>query len=63
MDSRISKRTRQELVTALRDRYKHCTKAEKTRIIDEFVAVSGYHRKHAARLLGDTGGSDANSKA
>ena len=33
--------------------------AEKTRILDEFVAVTGFHRKHAMRLLrggGSAGG-------
>ena len=26
-------------------------RAEKTRILDEFVAITGFHRKHAMRLL------------
>ena len=27
------------------------TKDEKLRILDEFVAITGYHRKHAIRML------------
>jgi hypothetical protein len=48
---RVSKQARNELVEALRERYKGASKAEKSRILKEFTAVSGYHRKHAIRLL------------
>jgi hypothetical protein len=48
---RISMATRDELVEALAGRYALGNQAEKSRILDEFVAVSGYHRKHAMRLL------------
>jgi len=44
--------TRGELVRALRERYMESTKKEKTKILDEFSSVAGYHRKHAVRLLG-----------
>jgi hypothetical protein len=47
----ISKTTRDEILNALRKRYKLASKKEKSRILDEFTAVSGYHRKHVARLL------------
>lgn len=47
----ISMQTRQELLKALRQRYASSSKKEKKAILDEFVAVSGYHRKHAVRLL------------
>lgn len=43
--------TRNELLTVLGERYQRSERGEKQRILDEFVAVSGYHRKHAARLL------------
>ena len=43
--------TRKELVQALRQRYRSAAYGDKGRILDEFVAVSGYHRKHAIRLL------------
>jgi hypothetical protein len=47
----ISKQTKAELLAALRERYVRVTKAEKTKVLDEFVAVAGCHRKHAIRLL------------
>ena len=49
--STISAGTRQELVTAVADRYRQSTAAEKRLILDEFVALTGYHRKHAVRVL------------
>jgi hypothetical protein len=44
--------TRDELVAAIAERYARADRAERGRILDEFVAVTGFHRKHAARLLG-----------
>jgi hypothetical protein len=43
--------TREELVVATGDRYVAAARDEKKRILDEFVAVSGLHRKHVMRLL------------
>ena len=40
-----------DLVGAIRNRYASSGRAEKTRILDEFAAVTGFHRKHAMRLL------------
>ncbi len=51
----ISKQTKAELLGALRERYVRVTKAEKTKVLDEFVAVAGCHRKHAIRLLTTVG--------
>jgi hypothetical protein len=51
MDNKISTQTKEELVFVLKRRYCLSPKAEKTLILDEFIAVSGYHRKHAIRLL------------
>ena len=42
---------RDELVAAVSQRYGAATKVERGRILDEFAAVTGLHRKHAARLL------------
>lgn len=57
MDRKISKEAKKELIEALRERYGRASKPEKTKILDEFVAVAGCHRKHAVRLLGsDTPG-------
>lgn len=46
--------TRRELVAAIRVRYQTAARAEKQKILDEFVAVTGFHRKHAVRILGGT---------
>jgi hypothetical protein len=43
--------TRDELVVALAGRYASSNRKERGRILDEFAAVSGLHRKHAMRLL------------
>ena len=51
MARKVSAVTRQDLVRAIRERYRAGTKDEKLRILDEFVAVTGYHRKHVIRLL------------
>ena len=42
---------RDELVVAIGERYRGSFRWEKSRILDEFVALTGYHRKHAMRLL------------
>lgn len=47
----MTRSSKRELVEAIRPRYLRASKAEKTRILDEFVASTGYHRKHAIRLL------------
>jgi hypothetical protein len=47
----ISMTTRDELVAALAGRYASGSRKERGRILDEFAAVSGLHRKHAMRLL------------
>src|SRR3954464_13377477 len=52
MARRVSMSTRAELLGAIRERYRAAPVPEKRRILDEFVAVAGYHRKHAIRLLG-----------
>ena len=42
---------RDELVAAIAGRYAQGDRAERGRIVDEFAAVTGFHRKHAMRLL------------
>lgn len=49
--------TRKELVEALRARYRSVPPVEKVKILDEFVALTGYHRKHAIRVLREEAGS------
>jgi len=41
----------QEYLDQLRSRYSKASKKERTTILDEFVATSEYHRKHANALL------------
>jgi hypothetical protein len=47
----MSMATRVELVQAAVDRYVAGTRQEKHLILNEFVALTGFHRKHAMRLL------------
>jgi IS30 family transposase len=42
---------KRELLGAIRPRYLRATKEGKARILDEFIAATGYHRKYAVRLL------------
>lgn len=46
---------RTELLAAVSARYGGATRLERSRILDEFAAVTGYHRKHAIRLLSSWG--------
>lgn len=61
MDNKISKEAIKELIEAVRQRYKKASKIEKTRILNEYVSVSGCHRKHAIRLLGNGQADCSNS--
>ncbi len=47
----MSPRSKREYVEAVFLRYKHSSRKAKTRILDEFCAACGYHRKYAIRLL------------
>jgi hypothetical protein len=48
----LSLATRKELIEAIAVRYRAGTRIEKKKILDEFVEVTGFHRKHAIRALG-----------
>src|SRR5271165_6710769 len=48
---RISMATRDELVAVVAERYARSTRKDRGRILDEFGAMTGLHRKHAMRLL------------
>jgi len=60
MRRRLSLATRKELIEAVRKRYHEAALATKTDILDEFVELPGYHRKHAVRLLN---GNDRRGRA
>lgn len=47
----MSQTSKRELVERLRHRYLQASRAEKTKTLDEFVAVTGLHRKSAIRAL------------
>ena len=51
MGRRIKLITRRELTAAIRLRYEAADRNSKKAILDEFVKVTGYHRKHAIRIL------------
>jgi hypothetical protein len=43
--------SKREYLARIKDRYRHADRKGKTRILEEFCAVCGHHRKHAIRLL------------
>ena len=55
MVTEISTVTRIEILRAIRGRYREASKRDKGRMLDEFVAIAGCHRKHAVRLLNQAG--------
>ena len=51
MDRKMTHTVRAELTAAIRLRYRSATGKQKRRILDEFVASTGYHEKSAIRVL------------
>lgn len=51
MDTKMTRAARAELANAVRQRYASAAGKEKRRILDEFVAATGYHEKSAIRVL------------
>jgi len=49
----ISMTTRDELVMALAGRYARGSRVERGRMLDEFAALTGHHRKHATERVND----------
>lgn len=47
----MSRQGKRELLEAVRPRYLKASRAQKGRILDEFVAATGYNRKYANHLL------------
>ncbi len=54
--------TRRELIGSVATRYYAATRSEKKDILDEFVKISGFHRKHAIRVLRKMGASPETPK-
>ena len=42
---------KRELLASIRDRYRESSRKDKSKILDESIAVTGHHRKHGIRLL------------
>ena len=59
---RMSMTTRKELTEAIGARYLAASKSEKQKILDEFVALTGCHRKHAIRTLNGKAAADFEEK-
>jgi hypothetical protein len=53
MAKRLSGLARRELIVAVRGRYSTSAPSVKREILREFVAITGYHRKSAIRILND----------
>ena len=53
MAGEISLATRTEVLGTIRCRYREASKKDKSRMLDEFVAIVGCYKKHAARLISD----------
>jgi len=51
----MSQNSKKELLETIRPRYRKANRHEKQQILDEFVAITGYHRKHAVRILNQLG--------
>jgi hypothetical protein len=47
----MSLNSKRELVDVVRPRYLKAKRSEKQKILDEFTCATGYHRKHAIRVL------------
>ena len=47
----LSLATRRELIQAIAERYHAAARHDKKKILDEFIEVTGFHRKHAIRAL------------
>ena len=50
-------------MVAVAERYQTSTAVEKRRILDEFVALTGYHHKHAIRVLNGNSAQPATRRA
>jgi hypothetical protein len=55
MAKRLSGSARRELIVAVRGRYSTSAPSVKREILREFVAITGYHRKSAIRILNGNG--------
>ena len=54
MSSRMNLKAKRELVRVVAEKYQRAGRHDKHNILEQFVAVTGYHRKHSIRLLNST---------
>jgi len=54
MERTMSLSARTQLTVSLSTRYRQAKRPQKKRILDEFTAATGYHRKYAISLLKGT---------
>src|SRR5436189_5470750 len=47
----VQRQSKQEYIARMQIRYLKATKREKGKLLDEVVEVTGYHRRHAVRVL------------
>ena len=50
---------KQELLVTLGEPYRSSSRKDKSHILDEFIAITGHHRKHGIRFLGHLDVDDA----
>ena len=53
---------RRELTEAIAGRYRVADRNEKQKILDEFTQVTGFHRKHAIRVVGQRAKAGATTR-
>ena len=46
------------ILATMRDRHRSSPKKDNSRVFEKFIAVTGHHRKHGIRLLGQSGDTD-----
>lgn len=56
MKTKMTHAMRMELANAVRDRYAAAPPKDKRRILEEFIAATGYHEKSAIRVLNSSSG-------
>src|SRR3954469_18974646 len=57
-DEAVQQASRHDLARALAPRYARASRREKSQLLDEFCAITGYTRKHGLVLLGDPPSED-----
>lgn len=51
---RVTMKTRKEITKVTKKRYQKASRKEKSKILDEVCEITGWHRKHATRVLNET---------